>query len=64
LPAAVDPRQRGLIAAAWTVGTLADLLGCEQVASLMFFETVGWKVLAGTEVAASRFIPSITFSAP
>jgi hypothetical protein len=56
LPAAVDPRQRGLIAAAWTVGTLANLLGCEQVASLTFFETVGWKgVLAGPESLPAGF---------
>ena len=56
LPAAVDPRQRELIAAAWTVGTLANLLGCEQVASLTFFETVGCKgVLAGTELLPAGF---------
>ena len=46
----------GLIAAAWTVGTLANFLGCEQVASLTFFETVGWKgVLAGPESLPADF---------
>ena len=56
LPAAVDPRQRKLIAAAWTVGTLANLLGREQVASLTFFETVGWKgVIAGPESMPAAF---------
>src|SRR5271165_4065917 len=56
LPAAVDPRQRKLIGAAWTVGTLANLLGREQVASLTFFETVGWKgVLAGPASLPAAF---------
>jgi hypothetical protein len=56
LPAAVDARQRELITAAWTVGTLANLLGCEQVASLTFFETVGCKgVLAGPELPPAGF---------
>ena len=56
MPAAVDPRQRELIAAAWTVGTLANLLGRERVASLTFFETVGWKgVLAGPEPLPADF---------
>ena len=38
------------------MGTLANLLGREQVASLTFFETVGWKgVLAGPASLPAAF---------
>ena len=69
MPAAVDPRQRELIAAAWTVGTLANLLGCEQVASLTFFETVGARAFSPGQSCRppalarnrAKFIQSIMF---
>jgi hypothetical protein len=43
LPSTVDPRQRTMLAAAWTVGTLSRLLTLERVQSLTFFETTGWQ---------------------
>ena len=41
LPLNVDPRQRTLFAAAWTLGSLAELTR-EHVSSATYFETVGW----------------------
>jgi D-apionolactonase len=43
LPPTVDPRQRTLFTAAWTLGTLSRLLPLERVESLTFFETTGWQ---------------------
>jgi hypothetical protein len=71
LPAAVDPRQRELITAAWTVGTLANLLGREQLVTLTFFQTwVGRALSPGPSRCQSpfvrnreRFIRSITLFA-
>jgi hypothetical protein len=37
----VDPRQKTVFAAAWTLGTLTRLLPLEPVESLTFFETIG-----------------------
>jgi D-apionolactonase len=48
LPSTVDPRQRTLFTAAWTSGTLAQLLYCDGVESLTFFETTGWRGLMET----------------
>jgi len=41
LPAAVDPRQMSLFAAAWTVGSLRSLAS-GGVDSITYFETTGW----------------------
>ena len=49
LPAAVDPRQRTMVGACWTAGSLAALLSCQGVASLTYFETTGWRGLMETE---------------
>jgi D-apionolactonase len=43
LPSAVDRRQRTLVGACWTAGSLATLLRCHGVASLTYFETTGWR---------------------
>jgi hypothetical protein len=42
LPAPVDPRQLSLLAAAWTLGSLAALAEA-GVAALTFYETTGWR---------------------
>ena len=42
LPACVDPRQMALIGAAWTVAMIAALAP-QGVASVSFFETMGWR---------------------
>ncbi|MCL4176988.1 MAG: hypothetical protein KJ072_04495 [Verrucomicrobia bacterium] len=42
LPPQVDPRQLSLFAAAWTVGSLCTLAEA-GVASITYFETVGWR---------------------
>lgn len=42
LPPQVDPRQRSLLGAGWTVAMLAALAG-SGVESLTFFETTGWR---------------------
>jgi hypothetical protein len=49
LPSRVDPRQRTLFGAAWTVGTLSRLLPLERIDSLTFYETTGWQGLFETE---------------
>lgn len=41
LPASVDPRQMSLFGAGWTVGSL-KYLSLADVASVTYFETVGW----------------------
>lgn len=40
--AVVDPRQRTLFGAAWTLGTLSRLLPLDRVENLAFYETTGW----------------------
>ena len=48
LPSTVDPRQRTLLGAAWTAGTLAQLAPLARLASLTFYEMTGWRgVMAG-----------------
>lgn len=42
LPPQVDPRQRSLFAAAWTLGSIAALTS-ERAVSLTYFETSGWR---------------------
>jgi hypothetical protein len=42
LPSAVDPRQMSLFAAAWTVGS-AKQLAEAGVASVTYYETIGWR---------------------
>ena len=42
LPAAVDVRQASLLGAAWTLGSLAALLGA-PVDSVTYYETTGWQ---------------------
>ena len=49
LPPTVDPRQRALFGAAWTAGTLAQLAPLARVASLTFFEAVGWRGVMARE---------------
>ncbi|HEY0790275.1 MAG TPA: hypothetical protein VGD78_04345, partial [Chthoniobacterales bacterium] len=59
-PFAVDPRQRELIAAAWTVGTLANLLDHERTASITCFEVAGWKGLFSETAVAHPGFPALT----
>jgi D-apionolactonase len=49
LPSSVDPRQRTLFGAAWTVGSLARLLPLPEIESLTYYETIGWKGLMEAE---------------
>jgi len=49
LPSSVDPRQRTLFGAAWTVGSLARLLPLVGIKSLTYYETIGWKGLMEAE---------------
>ena len=49
LPSSVDPRQRTLFGAAWTVGSLARLLPVVGIESLTYYETIGWKGLMEAE---------------
>jgi len=48
LPPQVDPRQPSLLGASWTVASLRHLAG-EGVASVTYFETVGWRGLIERE---------------
>ena len=48
LPSAVDRRQRTLVGACWTAGSLATLLRCHGVVALTYFETTGWRGLMET----------------
>src|SRR5262249_51786274 len=48
LPSTVDPRQRTVVGACWTAGSLATVLRCQGVASLTYFETTGWRGLMET----------------
>ena len=56
LPAAVDVRQASLLGAAWTLGSLAALLGA-PADSLTCYETTGWQGVVETDGGApdSRF---------
>ena len=62
LPTTVDPRQRTLFGAAWTLGTLAQLLPLDRVESLTFYETTGWRGLMETEAGSPK--PALFGSAP
>jgi D-apionolactonase len=48
LPSQVDARQMSLFAAAWTVGSLS-VLAEAGVASITYFETVGWRGIMARE---------------
>jgi hypothetical protein len=48
LPRSVDPRQRTLFGAAWTLGSLAALAAA-GVESVTFYETTGWRGVMETE---------------
>lgn len=52
LPAAVDPRQRSLFAAVWTLGTLAALAE-SGIESATFYETTGWRGVMERECGSS-----------
>jgi hypothetical protein len=54
LPAAVDPRQPSLFAAAWLVGSLQQLAAA-GAASVTYFETTGWRGVM--ETAAGSALP-------
>ncbi|MBX3744863.1 MAG: hypothetical protein KF833_06090 [Verrucomicrobiae bacterium] len=47
LPSTVDPRQPTLLAAAWTLGSLAALTGA-GTAAVTYFETTGWRGIMET----------------
>jgi hypothetical protein len=49
LPFSVDPRQRTLFGAAWTVGSLARLLPASGIESLTYYEAIGWKGVMESE---------------
>jgi len=51
LPPQVDPRQRSLFAAAWTLGSLAAL-SLTGASSTTFYETTGWRGLMETELGS------------
>lgn len=53
LPDSVDPRQRSLFAAVWTLGVVAGLAEAEAAAAT-FFETTGWQGLLETETGPPR----------
>lgn len=48
LPSEVDRRQRMLVGACWTAGSLAALSRCHGVVALTYFETTGWRGLMET----------------
>ncbi|MBV9671483.1 MAG: hypothetical protein JO076_01485 [Verrucomicrobia bacterium] len=52
LPAAVDPRQRLMQGALWTLGTIGALGSSRGVASLTFFESTGWRGLMETDTGS------------
>ncbi|MEO8350363.1 MAG: hypothetical protein ABI680_01450, partial [Chthoniobacteraceae bacterium] len=62
LPANVDPRQRTLFGAAWTLGCLARLASLPAVHSLTFYETSGW--LGLLERASGSPLPDLFGSKP
>jgi hypothetical protein len=49
LPFSVDPRQRTLFGASWTVGSLARLLPASGIESLTYYEAIGWKGVMESE---------------
>ena len=49
LPLQVDLRQRALLAAAWTLGSVRELT-LENVALVTYFETIGWRGLLERQV--------------
>ncbi len=56
MPFSVDPRQSSLFAAAWTVGSIAALAGA-GVASLTYYETVGWRgIIPGDRPLPQPFV--------
>ncbi len=57
LPTPVDPRQMSLLAAGWTLGSIAALASA-GAASMTYFETVGWR---GIIEAARGPLPSRSF---
>ncbi len=62
LPPNVDPRQRTLFGAAWTLGCLSRLAVLHEVRSLTFYETTGWGGLV--ERAAGSPLPDLFGSKP
>jgi hypothetical protein len=54
LPFSVDPRQRTLFGAAWTVGSLARLLPASGIESLTYYEAIGWKGVMESEQGNPR----------
>ncbi len=60
LPPQVDSRQLSLFAAAWTLGSIAEL-SAAGVASLTYFETTGWRGLIETQPPSARhpLFPSV-----
>ncbi|MBV9489219.1 MAG: hypothetical protein JO069_05775 [Verrucomicrobia bacterium] len=52
LPSTVDPRQRTLFGAAWTLGALSRLAPLDRVESLTFYETTGWRGLMEMEAGS------------
>ena len=56
MPFSVDPRQSSLFAAAWTVGSIAALAEA-GVASLTYYETVGWRgIIPGDRPLPQQFV--------
>ncbi len=51
LPAAVDPRQMSLFAAAWTAGSIASL-GLGGAGSITYYQTAGWQGLIEAEAGS------------
>ena len=61
LPLQVDVRQRDLLAAAWTLGSVAEL-ALADVELATYFETVGWRGLLERESGSD--LPALFPSAP
>ncbi|MBL9140203.1 MAG: hypothetical protein JNK85_30320 [Verrucomicrobiales bacterium] len=61
LPPQVDPRQAGLFAAAWTLGSLVELGGA-GVDAVTYFETTGWRGVM--ELASGSPLPNRFPSTP
>jgi len=61
LPDQVDPRQMSLFGAAWTLGSLANILASVAV-SATYYETTGWRGLV--ETAAGSPVPERFASLP
>ena len=54
LSAASDPRQKTLVCAAWTAGSLARLLPLERLESITFYETSGSRGVMNSELRSSN----------